>query len=150
MPVRLLMPGDFNEMLSLTRMQVEETLPHLDFRPDLVEQTMVQSVTSGDPLALVYEGPGGDITGFLVARIYEYTFSSGHFVSQEVIYVRPDKRGTRAAVELLREYIRWGRETGAREILFGVSNGHNPERTARLFEKLGAECVGFHHRIVAG
>lgn len=150
MQVRLVMPGDFHEVMSLAKIQVEETLPHLDFRPDLVEKAFVASVATGDPLGLVAEDDSG-LVGYLMARVYEYSFASGVFVSQEVVFVKPDKRGTRAAVKLLREYIRWGEEdVGAREILFGISNGFKPERTARLFEHLGAERVGFHHRIVRG
>lgn len=148
MGVRLAMPEDRDAVLSLAKMQVEETLPHLEFREDLTSQAFSNAVSKGDPLCLVYEGPHG-ISGMLWARIYDYAFASGVFVSQEVVYVRPDKRGTRAAVQLLLEYIRWGGEdVNAREILFGISNGRNTERVARLFEKLGAQRVGTHHRIV--
>lgn len=142
------MPEDFDAVISLAKMQVEETLPHLEFDASKATQTFLEAVTTGDPLGLVAEDASG-IVGYLMARIYEYSFSSGVFVSQEVVYVRPDKRGTRASVRLLREYIRWGADdVDAREILFGVSNNFKPERTARLFEHLGATCVGSHHRIV--
>lgn len=143
---RLIMPRDLNDVLSLAEMQVEETLPHLDFRRDLAEDTFWRSVTKGHPTGFVAE-QDGEVIGYLMARLDEYSFASGVFVSQEVIYVRPDKRGTRAAVHLIKEFMRWGEIVGAQEWLFGVSNGFQPDRTARLFEKVtGAERVGYHLR----
>ncbi len=145
--IRLAMPWDMAEVVELARLQVEETHTHLDFRPDLVEDTFRSAIKKGDPALWVAEDKSG-LIGFLWARIYEYAFSSGIFVSQEVLFVRPDKRGTRAAVKLIDEYKSWGDTVGAREILFGISNGRQPDRVAKLFQRKGAELVGHHLRIV--
>lgn len=147
MPVRLAMQEDRSAVLSLAEMQVVETLPHLDFDRDLAGAAFDEALRGDGQIVWVYDN-GRKVTGFLWAKMYGYAFTYGIFVQQEVFYVRPDKRGTRAAVELLGEYIRWGQIVGAKETLFGISNGHNPERVARLFERFGAERVGFHHRIV--
>lgn len=147
MAVRLVMPEDRSAVLSLAEMQVVETLPHLDFDADVAGAAFDEVMKGDGQIGWVYDN-GREVTGFLWAKMCGYAFTSGLFVQQEVFYVRPDKRGTRAAVELLLEFIRWGEIVGARETLFGISNGHNPERVARLFERLGAERVGFHHRIV--
>lgn len=146
MRARLVMPEDMDAVLSLAEMQVEETLPHLDFRRDLAESTFRASIETADPTGFVVEDDG-QVIGYLMARLNEYAFSSGVFVSQEVIYVRPDKRGTRAAVLLLKQFMQWGEDVGAQEWVLGVSNGFQPERTARLMERVtGAECVGYHLR----
>lgn len=143
---RLIMPEDKDAVLSLAQMQVEETLPHLDFRRDLAEETFWASVTKAHPTTFVAD-QDGEVIGYLMATLNEYAFSSGVFVSQEVLYVRPDKRGTRAAVHLIKEFVQWGEIVGAREWLFGISNGFQPDRTARLFERLtGAKRVGYHLR----
>lgn len=147
MTVRLATQEDRSAVLSLAEMQVVETLPHLDFDADMAGTAFDEALKGDGQIAWVYDN-GRGVTGFLWARMCGYAFASGLFVQQEVIYVRPDKRGTRAAVELLLEFIRWGETVGAKEILFGISNGRNPERVARLFERMGAERVGFHHRIV--
>lgn len=147
MRVRLAMEGDMDAVLALAEQQVAETLPHLTFDRSIAQASFLEAISNGD-LGIVAEASDGEIVGFLHARMYGYTFCSGIFVSQEVIYVRPDKRGTRAAAALLTEYIRWGDIVGAKEILFGISNGRNPDRAAKLFEHLGAERVGYHHRIV--
>jgi len=140
---RLAMPEDKDAVLSLAQMQVEETLPHLDFRRDLAEETFDQGIKHADPTFFVVED-NREVVGYLMGFMEGYAFTSGIFVVQEVLYVRPDKRGTRAAVHLIKEFVRWGEIVGAREWIFGVSNDFQPDRTARLFEKLtGAKRVGY-------
>lgn len=141
---RIITPEDKDALLSLAQMQVEETLPHLDFRRDLAEETLDQSLNFATPTFFVAQD-GDEVVGYLMAYIEGYAFTSGIYVSQEVLYVRPDKRGTRAAVHLIKEFVRWGEIVGARETVLGISNGFQPERTARLFQKLtGAKPVGFY------
>jgi GNAT superfamily N-acetyltransferase len=147
MHVRLAMPEDLDALLSMAELQVAETFSHLGFDRDRAAATFWGSVETGDPTCFVAEADG-EVVGFLVGRIDGYDFTSGVFVNLDVLLVRPDKRGTRAAVKLLREYIRWGKIVGAREILFGVSSGYRVERTSRLYEHLGAERIGTQHRIV--
>ncbi len=141
---RLALMSDKEAFLDLVKMQVEETLPHLDFQYDLAEQTFEMGVNHAEPTLFVCED-NREIVGYLVAFLESYSFTSGVFVVQEVLYVRPDKRGTRAAVRLIKEFVRWGEIVGAREWIFGISNNFQPERTARLFEKLtGAKQVGIY------
>lgn len=75
--------------------------------------------------------------GFLQAEIGSYDFTDGIFTVQKTIYVQPDKRGTRAAVLLMRHLIDWSRRLGAREIFGGVDNGYQIGRTSRFLERLG-------------
>jgi GNAT superfamily N-acetyltransferase len=141
--IRLAMPEDKGEILQLAEQMVQETLPHLDFRRDMASEEFDRAIETGNPTAFVAES-AGQITGFLICRIHGYMFTSGIFASQEVLFVRPDRRGTRAAALLIEEFLRWGEIVGAREYTFGVSNGFHPERTARLFERFGAERVGLY------
>lgn len=144
MLARLAMMEDKDAVLSLAEMQVEETLPHLDFDRRLAERTFDQSITRADPTIFVVE-QNREVIGYLMGLMESYAFTSGIFCVQEVLYVRPDKRGTRAAVHLIKEFVDWARIVGAREMIFGISNKFQPERTARLFEKIaGAEPVGVY------
>jgi GNAT superfamily N-acetyltransferase len=144
-----MMQGDMDAVLRLAQMQVEETLPHLDFCRDMAEQAFNETVSGYGTLGLVAE-IDGEIVGFLRAEMHGYLFTAGVFVVLDVLYVRPDKRGTRAAAALIRQFVQWGDTVRAREILFGVSSKLNIERTARFFEHFGAERVGYQHRIVRG
>ncbi len=147
MHVRLVMPEDLDAVLSMAELQVAETFPHLGFDRDRAAETFRQSIETGSPTGFVAEADN-EVVGMIAGRIGGYDFTSGVFVCLEVLFVRPDKRGTRAAVKLLREYIRWGEIVGAREIFFGVSNPRNAARASRLYEHLGAERIGAQHRIV--
>lgn len=80
--------------------------------------------------------------GMLVATFDEYLFSDGLYTTQQVIYVKPDMRGTRAAAALMGELERWSRTLGAREITGGVESQFQPERTERFLRRLGYETFG--------
>lgn len=142
MRTRLVMPEDKDAVLSLAEMQVAETAPHMDFSREIAEKTFESSLKYADPTVFVAEDRG-EVIGFLAGYMENYAFTSGVFVIQEVLYVRPDKRGTRAAVYLIKEFARWGDVVGAREVIFGIANKFQPERTSRLFQRVaGAEEVG--------
>lgn len=88
------------------------------------------------------------VIGFLLADMYSYRASKGIFVTQEVLFVRPEHRGTRAAVALMKHLIAWSKMLGAKEIIGGNDNDFQSERTARFLEHFGFERVGFAMRRV--
>ena len=141
---RLAMPFDREAVLDLAEMQVAETLPHLDYDRDLAGETFDSGIDFADPTFFVAE-EDGEVIGYLMGLIEGYAFTSGVFVVQEVLYVRPDKRGSRAAAALLKEFMEWGKTVGARECILGISNKFQPDRTARFMEHItGAEQVGVY------
>jgi len=147
---RLAIADDEDAVVGLARMQVEETLSHLEFMEHITRDTFQQSIRTADPTIFVVE-ERGEVFGYLMALMNGYAFTDGVFVVQEVIYVRPDKRGTRAAAHLVDAFVQWGERVEAKEIIFGISNKFQPERTAKFFElTAGAELVGFYLKRVRG
>lgn len=145
MLARLAVAADEEAVVALARMQVKETLPHLDFSEEATRETFQSAIKGADPTIFVCEGPGREVIGYLMAFVHGYAFTSGLFVVQEALYVRPDKRGTRAAAHLVKQFVQWGEHMQAREIIFGISNGFQPDRTARFFEAVaGAQVVGYY------
>lgn len=144
---RLAMPQDEAAVLALAKMQVEETLPHLDYDPEVTRQTFRESVTRADPTILVVEDKR-EVIGYLMALMRPYAFTRGVFAAQEVIYVRPCNRGSRAAALLIKGFLIWAEKINAREVYMGIANGYHPDRTARLFGHFGFELVGHHLRKV--
>ena len=140
------MEWDIQQVLRLAQSMVKETIPHKVFDRDKALAFLNKALVTGHPVIFVAEVQN-DIHGALVASVNEYTFTSGLFVDQRVLYVRPDKRGTRAAANLIKEFLAWGQSIGAEEATFGVSNGFQPERTAKLFELFGAKRVGYNLRM---
>lgn len=141
---RLIMPEDVDAVLDLAEMQVRETLPHLHFDREVARETLEMSLARAEPTFFVAED-NREVVGYVMCLLQGYAFTTGIFTVQEVLYVRPDKRGTRAAVHLVKEFVRWSKIVGAREMILGISNKFQPDRTARFYEKLtGAERVGVY------
>lgn len=142
---RLRIEADEDAVVALARMQVEETLPHLDFDEATARRTFRRAIEFSDSTFFVVE-QNREVIGFLQAMMYPYSFTTGIFVSQEVIYVRPDKRGTRAAALLLVEFGRWADMLRARESFTGIANGFKVEKTAKFMKRFGYEPVGYSMR----
>lgn len=136
---------DEDTIVALAEMQVRETLPHLDFDANQVRFTYQNYLHRANPTIFVAE-VDREVVGYLVALTHDYAFTSGQFVNQEVLYVRPDKRGTRAAARLLNIFNEWADQVGAKEVFTGIANGFQPERTKRFLEHFGFTVVGFHLR----
>lgn len=140
--VRLALETDEDACVELARMQVEETLPHLDFDDTIARKTFADYLTRADPTIFVAVD-GDEVIGQLMALIHGYAFTSGIFTVQEVLYARPDRRGTRAAALLMREFTRWSDTLNARENIGGNSNKFHSERTAGFLKHFGFEIVGY-------
>ena len=142
MLVRLALETDEDVCVELARLQTEETLPHIPFHEPTARRTFARYLATASPTIFVCEDDDRRIVGFLIAYINDYAFSTGHFVNQEVIYVRPEKRGTRAAARLIRAFNEWADRLNPREVFAGVANGIKVERTTRFLEKFGFAPVG--------
>lgn len=148
MIVRLAMPADEDWMLDTVRMQVEETLPHMTFDPEVTRDTFRASVATAHPTIFVAENAAGP-AGYAMCLLEGYAFTRGVFVVLEALYVRPENRGTRAAAALVKEFDRWGDIVGAREKILGVANGQDTDRKAAFFGRLGFQPVGGYFKKVA-
>lgn len=142
MLVRLALETDEDACVDLARMQTVETLPHIPFDEPTARRTFDSYLKSASPTILVCEANDRKIAGFLVAYMTPYAFATGHFCNQEVIYVRPEYRGTRAAARLIRSFNEWADRTNPREVFAGVANGIKVERTTRFLELFGFAPVG--------
>lgn len=138
---RLIMPGDEDAVLTAMEEHAAEARPGMDFRADKAVQQIRNSLTTGDPTIFVAEREGY-LLGYLGARIYDYAFTSGFFVAQEVFYVRSEHRGSRAAVVLIEAYLEWGKSMNARELYFDISNPKRPERALKLIGRFGGVPIG--------
>ena len=149
MRVRLVTEADTPAILALGRQMVAEVASHHVFDDEVARETIRASLTTATPTCFVVEQAGA-VIGFLYGFIHGYSFTAGISVVQEVLYVRPDKRGTRAAALLILAFKRWGEGLDAKEIVFGISSGINVDRAARLFERFGAQRTGYWLRIARG
>lgn len=143
--VRLALESERAKVVALCRMAVEESVRGIAPDDAVIDETFQAYLDAADPTFFVVDQRGEPIA-FLMATIGGYPFASGIFTTQQVLFVRPDKRGTRAAALLIRELIAWSTKLGALEITGGTNNGLYTEQTTRLFEKHGFERVGVFMR----
>jgi L-amino acid N-acyltransferase YncA len=141
---------DIKEFALLCGKQVEETLPHLTFDLGLTEYNAYYIIQnrhrSKDIEIFIAENDHKRIVGYLVATCQRYFMSDGCYTGQEVIYVNPADRGSRAALMLMQAFHRWSEDIKPKEMFTGVSNGMSVERSTRFFSKLGYENVGVNLR----
>lgn len=91
--------------------------------------------------SLVKNGSGyiGGMIGF-VAQQY---FTKDMAAKDLAIYIEPEKRGSMAAVRLVRDFEDWARSKGAKEAYLAQSTGIEIEKTRRWYEALGYSVCGF-------
>ncbi len=85
--------------------------------------------------------------GMHVGSLTHYFFSDALLASGLVTYVRPEFRGGRAAVLLVKEFIDWGKEKKAAEVYIGVSLGVNLEKSHKFFKHFGFNYVGGNYKL---
>ena len=141
MKVRLALESDADAIVSMARTNMEQTRPTLTFNEARCRATVQNYIDLASPTILVCEDKG-EVIGMLVCDFYEHRAADGHFCVQEVLFVRPDKRGTRAAALLMKELVTWAETIGANEIVGGNDNEFNSDRTARFLGHFGFKRVG--------
>lgn len=138
---RLARPEDEAALLALAVACNAESTPFLSFRPDKWVAEFREGVFGANPTYFVIE-QAGTIVAFLRAYVQEYRHADGCFTVPETTFVRPDKRGSRAAALLLGAFVRWSDDLGAVESLAGNSNGLSTDRTTRFLRRFGFEVRG--------
>jgi L-amino acid N-acyltransferase YncA len=144
MQIRLALASDADAIVEMARINME-TRPTLTFSEARCRQTIQDYLNLASPTIFVAEDKSG-VIGMLVCDFYEYRAATGLWTSQEVLFVKPDKRGLRAAALLMNELIAWSEMLGAKEIVGGNDNEFNSDRTARFLERFGFKRVGHSMR----
>ena len=148
MRVRLALESDIDELAALTREAMAETRPWLDYDDHAARETFYGYLDTAEPTIFVAEDDGA-LVGMSVASIQQYRTASGLFVVQEVLFVCPGSRGTRAAVLLMKQLVAWSASLGAKEIISGNDSGIKSEQVARFLGRMGFSRVGFAMRRVS-
>lgn len=89
-------------------------------------------------MAWVDDEPVGLFVGF----VGEDWFGPDRYAADLTFWVRPESRGSSAAVRLLFAFEGWAESKGAKEIRVGVSTGIGVERAASFYMKAGYTLRG--------
>lgn len=82
----------------------------------------------------------GQIAGGILGDVIEPWYSRNRMGIEHVLYVLPQHRGGRAALMLVRAWVKWCLDSGATQIRPGVSTGC--EAAEAFYERLGFKRAG--------
>ncbi|MDI1263860.1 MAG: GNAT family N-acetyltransferase [bacterium] len=141
MIVRLAMPDEEDLFVGLARLMLAESYPDQVFSEERARETFQRYLKTAHP-TFFFADQAGEVVGVMQASISSYDFADGIYTTLCGTFVRPDKRGTRAAALLYAEFCRWSDQLGAVESTGGNDNNLTTERTTRLMGHFGFEPVG--------
>ena len=127
-------------------MHHESVYQFLPFDKDIAEQTAQRYVTDERSCAYLIMDNDQPLAMHL-ASLTTYFFSPALLAAGLVTYVRPEKRGSRAALLLMRGFITWAKHHQADEVYMGVSAGISIERADQFFKHFGFTFVGGNYKL---
>lgn len=122
-------------------MHAETDFACLAFDPHKALDNLGNWIHHPDCLMLVAVD-GDEVIGMLAAQARQAWFTSDWVASEDLFYVRADRRGGRTAYRLLGEYINWCAARGIRYGRAGISTGEPGKNAGRLYEHFGMRCTG--------
>lgn len=105
----------------------------------------VLQIALADPryFTLVAEEEDGEIIGGFVGFMMEHWCSTDSVAQDLALFVRPDRRGGILAARLVKSFVYWAQDRGAKHIVLGISTGVKVEETASLYKSLGLKQFGY-------
>jgi ribosomal protein S18 acetylase RimI-like enzyme len=122
-------------------MHQESSFADLEYDKDKVRELGQEILHADNYCCYIYEREN-KIIGFIVGICGHYYFNHQKYASDYLLYIDPDKRGSIAAVRLLKELEKWAKLKNCQEIRLGSSANINPEQVKKLYERLGYTTTG--------
>ena len=85
----------------------------------------------------------GEAIGMFCGLVLPHYFGHMLMANDLCLFVSKSKRGGTAAYRLIKKFESWALAKGAVSLRFGVSTNIEPERTLKLYEKLGYKLEGY-------
>ncbi len=146
-PVRRATPEDAAVIDTMLRAMAQESpiyrVMPIDDRK--LADYIAKAIRSSDHAVLLHESAAG-IDGVYIGMLVQQFFTFETTAMDVLFYVRPERRGSRAAVRLFRAFKAWAKASGAKSIQVGTMTGIDPARTAKFYRGMGlSEIGGIYH-----
>lgn len=122
-------------------MHHETDFRSLTFDPQKALDRIASWIIAPDALMAVAE-QNGEVVGMLAATSSCPWFTSDTIASEDLFFVRKDKRGSRTAFRLMQHFIAWAADKGAAHLRAGIATGEPGANAERLYEHFGFHRVG--------
>ena len=140
MNVRIATEDDIPAIVAMCEdMREESRVPFPPMEEDVYRERLAML---GPAYLLLVAETDGAIVGFMGAQLGIFVFSSRIFVQHDMFYVKPEKRGTKAAMMLIMGLETWAAEVRAERVCIGLHTGLNPDLVDRFYRKLGYTHMG--------
>lgn len=129
---RLIAERDRERVTELAHQHQMETGSHLKFDPDRMTATINRAL-AGANLTIFVAEEDDEVIGYLAAVKAPYAACAGFYIEQQLFYVEPRKRGSRAAAKLFAGFVRWAELQQAEEIFASIWGRKSGARWLRRF-----------------
>lgn len=137
------------DLVLLGEIHCKECVPHLSFDPGAVTATcewvLGDTIRKGSNIWVARQD--GEPIGYAVAYCSPFYFNWDFVSKLELWYVIPAKRGSWAAIKLVKAFEEWGRLNGSVQLYVGVARTDKDEarHIRALFPKLKYEWCGSYY-----
>lgn len=141
--IRLLTAADIPQIIRLGgNMHYESNFASIGFEPQKVVDKVREVLACPQSYFGMVAEDEGAIIGIMGAVIGEYEFGYDRISNDILVYITPEYRGSRAFIKLVKAYVIWAKEMGAKLIFLNQSTGINIDLVADLYVRLGFKRVG--------
>lgn len=131
---------DLDDVCGLLEAFIGESVYKREIKPDGVAKTI-----ASPKVLTVVAYQNAKAVGIVMAVEWEHPMFTGKPVSDMLVYVLPEHRGTPLAVRLIKMLERWARERGRDGLMLGQSTQiGDMKRVMKFYEKLGYSVTGFN------
>lgn len=122
-------------------MHRETDFRHFDFDPKTALDGLGEWIHGQPQRFMLVAQHDFSVVGMLGVAIRSTWFGADTFASEELFYVHPGHRGSRAAYYLMRAFVNLAHEHGAQHLRAGVATDTG-NAAERLYERFGMTYVG--------
>ena len=137
MQIRYVEMADIDQCIQLGYAMHQESVYRVHpYLPDKVAFLVQTCIESREYVGLVAEY-SGQIVGFMAGIVGENFFSNTRYANDIALYVRPENRGSTAAVRLISEFLTWADSMGCDEVRCGITTQINDPIAIKLYKRFG-------------
>lgn len=141
----LLTDKHVNDIVAMGKVFVAENGAHLQYDEEEVKYTcnMVRRDLEREFLNIFLVYKDHEPIGFIYASCGKYLFNKQRYAQQELIFIRPAFRHTRAFLKLVSAFEEWARLRSAVEIWMGSAHS---KTFSNILPRIGYPEVGTYHK----
>lgn len=137
MQLRVANENDIADLVNLGQRLIDEAPNYSErpFNPEALKQNLQSVLDSTGTIFIVVSG--SNIVGGIVCLTTKDWFNDDLIAFEQVLYVKPEYRVTRAPLMLIDAFVEWAKSMNADRIQCGTTTGIQTKGCLRLYKKFG-------------